>query len=75
METPTKHKRVILETGLFVRIQRGEEWQNLDIGALNPAELSEFFAQKERHELINWIVFFVGSLMGQACRIVEEEET
>jgi hypothetical protein len=62
-------KAVTLETGITVRVERNGRAENVDIGTLNPAELSDFFRTKEKHELLNWLVFLMGGLFGQALKI------
>ena len=68
MDATEESKPFRVETGLIVRIEREGGWGNFDIGQLQPAEIGEFFGTKERADLINWLVYFIGAVVGQ-CSI------
>jgi len=61
MDAKNESKPIL--TGVYVRIEREQGWENLDLAQLQPAELAEFFGTKEKHELINWLVFLTGSVV------------
>jgi hypothetical protein len=42
-------------TGSFVRVQRDNKWENIEIEYLTQDEREEFFSNKSHSEILNWI--------------------
>ena len=42
-------------TGAYVRIERGNKWENVEVEYLTRKELEETFHDRGHEELINWI--------------------
>lgn len=53
-------------TGAYLRVKRGNKWENVEIENLTDEELHEKFATREPQELINW--------MGMLCAKIRQVE-
>lgn len=53
-------------TGAYLRVKRGDKWENVEIENLTDEELHEKFATRETQELINW--------MGMLCAKIRQVE-
>lgn len=42
-------------TGAYLRVKRGDKWENVEVENLTEDELREKFATREPQELINWM--------------------
>jgi hypothetical protein len=47
-------------TGFFVRVERDEHWESVEIDQLSDAEVQRFLAGRTEAELVRWIVGLVG---------------
>lgn len=43
-------------TGIYVRIKRGDRWENVEFGQFTDAELDDFVKQQRPEEGWNWAV-------------------
>lgn len=42
-------------TGAYLRVKRGDEWENIEVEHLTEAELEEKFLHRTPEELVNWM--------------------
>lgn len=42
-------------TGIYIRVQRGEKWESLDLAECTRPELATFFGGLTKPELIKWL--------------------
>lgn len=43
-------------TGAYMRVKRGDKWENIEVENLTDDEIREKFATREPQELINWMI-------------------
>lgn len=43
-------------TGAYLRVKRGDKWENIEVENLTDDEIREKFATREPQELINWMI-------------------
>lgn len=43
-------------TGAYLRVKRGDKWENVEVENLTDDEIREKFATREPQELINWMI-------------------
>lgn len=43
-------------TGAYLRVKRGDKWENIEVENLTDDEVREKFATREPQELINWMI-------------------
>lgn len=43
-------------TGAYLRVKRGDKWENVEVEHLTDDEIREKFATREPQELINWMI-------------------
>lgn len=43
-------------TGAYMRVKRGDKWENVEVENLTDDEIREKFATRETQELINWMI-------------------
>jgi hypothetical protein len=53
-------------TGAYLRVKRGDKWENIEVEHLTDDEIREKFATREPQELINWMIML--------CQQVREVE-
>lgn len=53
-------------TGAFMRVKRGDKWENIEVEHLTDDEIREKFATREPQELINWMI-----MLCEKIRMVE----
>jgi hypothetical protein len=53
-------------TGAYLRVKRGDKWENVEVENLTDDEIREKFATREPQELISWML-----LLCQKIRQVE----
>lgn len=53
-------------TGAFMRVKRGDKWENVEVEHLTDDEIREKFATREPQELINWMI-----MLCEKIRMVE----
>jgi len=56
-------------TGAYVRIKRGEKWDNIEIEYLTDEELEEFLTEKDSKK---WAIFLAKFIRDNVICIVEE---
>ena len=44
-------------TGAYLRIKRGNKWQNVEIEYLSDVEREELFKEADREKLLKWLNF------------------
>lgn len=49
-------------TGAYLRVQRGENWENIEVEHLTEAELVEQFKDRPAEELLSWIQMLCGAI-------------
>lgn len=49
-------------TGAYLRVKRGEKWENVEVEHLTDEEIREKFATREPQELINWMIMLCEKL-------------
>lgn len=42
-------------TGAYLRIKRGDKWENIEVENLTDEELEEKFLKRSPEELVNWM--------------------
>jgi hypothetical protein len=43
-------------TGAYLRVKRGDKWENIEVENLTDDEIREKFATREPQELISWMI-------------------
>lgn len=43
-------------TGAYLRVKRGDKWENIEVEHLTDDEIREKFATREPQELISWML-------------------
>ena len=48
-----------MKTGIFVRIEREDKFQNLDITELTNSEIENLFEDKDKHDVLQWLIAMI----------------
>ena len=59
-------------TGAFLRIQREEKWQNIEIEYLTDAERMELFKESDSEELLKWLNFMCNQYELLVLEVINE---
>lgn len=49
-------------TGAYLRVKRGDKWENVEVENLTDDEIREKFATREPQELINWMIMLCAKI-------------
>jgi hypothetical protein len=49
-------------TGAYLRVKRGDKWENVEVEHLTDDEIREKFATREPQELISWMIMLCEKL-------------
>ncbi len=44
-----------MKTGIFLRVKRDDEWENLDLSELSEDEVAQLMERKDAPELRRWV--------------------
>jgi hypothetical protein len=59
-------------TGAYLRVNRNDKWENIEIEYLTDEEIDEVFGKAENEEMRRWIKFLVNQLYSIATFIDKE---
>ena len=62
-------------TGAYMRVQRDDKWENIEVEHLTDAELVEKFKDRPTEELLSWLQMLCGAIrhVEPLIRSLEEE--
>lgn len=49
-------------TGAYLRVKRGDKWENVEVENLTDDEIREKFATRETQELISWMILLCSKI-------------
>ena len=61
-------------TGAYLRIKRGNKWQNVEIEYLSDAERAELFKESSTEELLKWLNFMCSEYQHLVLAVINKME-
>jgi len=58
-------------TGAYLRVKRGDTWENVEVEHLTDEEIHEKFATREPQELINWMIMLCKKI--RQCQVLLDD--
>lgn len=61
-------------TGAYLRVNRNDKWENIEIEYLTNEEIDEIFSDKDTKEILGWMKFLVTQLRPVAEFVDKEHQ-
>ena len=59
-------------TGAYLRVKRGNKWQNVEIEYLTDEEREELFKEAPTEEVLKWLNFMCNQYEGLVLEVINE---
>ena len=59
-------------TGAYLRVRRGNKWQNIEIEYLSDKEQEELFKEASTEEILKWLNFMCNQYEGLVLEVINE---
>ena len=61
-------------TGAYLRVRRGNKWQNIEIEYLSDGEREELFKESSTEELLKWLNFMCSEYQHLVLAVINKME-